>query len=208
NAARCVAALLLDETGGSEVAIGSKGGPMRAWRAARGGISIDMGEPRFSAADIPLADLTADPLSLRLPPFSNRFGPAACANVGNPHAVFFTDDVDTVPLMEVGPQLERHEAFPERANISFVSLKDGVAKTRVFERGVGPTRACGTAACAIGALTHHLGMTGPQVTVELPGGPLDIEIKAGRIIMTGPYQLDYVGAITRDGFVRDPLPAV
>ncbi|MEO1102758.1 MAG: diaminopimelate epimerase [Pseudomonadota bacterium] len=208
NAARCVAALLLDETGHQRVNIESDGGLMTAWRGKGARIAVDMGVPRFGGADIPLGQ-PGDPQALVLDGFAERFGPAACVNVGNPHAVFFIDDTDSVPLAEVGPQLEHHPAFPQRANISFVAIENGTrVRARVWERGVGATRACGTAACAIGALLHHLGRAEPTVTVVLPGGPLTISQQAGRIVMEGPYALDFVGSITETSFLRDPLPAV
>ncbi|WMS44371.1 diaminopimelate epimerase [Acuticoccus sp. MNP-M23] len=208
NAARCVAALLLDETGDPAVAIDSLGGTMTARRGAAGRIAVDMGKPRFDAASIPLADTAADAQALALPGFADRFGLAACANVGNPHAVFFVPSLAEVPLAEVGPALEHHPAFPERANISFVE-DAGPDRLRaiVWERGVGPTRACGTAACAIGALAHRLGRTGPAVTIELPGGPLSIDVSSGRIVMEGPFELEYAGTITAGGFVRDTSDA-
>ncbi len=113
-----------------------------------------------------------------------------------------------MPLAEVGPALEQHPAFPARANISFVE-DAGADRLRaiVWERGVGPTRACGTAACAIGALAHRLGRTGPRVTVELPGGPLAIDVSSGRIVMEGPFELEYAGTITEAGFRRETQSA-
>ncbi|MEM8552336.1 MAG: diaminopimelate epimerase [Pseudomonadota bacterium] len=206
NAARCVAALLLDETQAPAVQIDSLGGSMKAWRSGSR-IAVDMGVPAFGAADIPLADVSQDAQSVMVDGFSERFGPAACVNIGNPHAVFFVEDVASVPLADVGPALETHALFPQRANISFAQIDGNVITARVWERGVGATRACGTAACAIGALAHRLGRTGPAVTVHLPGGPLAIDVSGGRVVMEGPYALDYVGAITDEGFVKDPFAA-
>ena len=204
NAARCVAALLLDETGADAVSIDSLGGLMKAWRRDGGRIAVDMGVPRFDAASIPLADTGADAQALALPGHAERFGPAACVNVGNPHAVFFVPSLADVPLAEAGPALEHHAAFPARANISFVeAVGPDRLRAIVWERGVGPTRACGTAACAIGALAHRLGRTGPRVTVELPGGPLAIDVTSGRIVMEGPFELEYAGTITDSGFTRN-----
>ena len=207
NAARCVAAILLDEQSAPEVTIASAGGPMRAWRAP-GGISVDMGTPRFAAADIPLAAGAGDPQALTFDePLLADLGPAACANVGNPHAVFFVPSLDAVPLGVVGPMLEHHPVFPARANISFVEV-EGPARVRavVHERGVGPTRACGTAACAIAAVGHHIGRLAEEVVVELPGGPLTIGLAGGRIVMTGPYEIDWTGMLGEGVFTRDPEP--
>lgn len=206
NAARCVAAILLDEIGGAEVAIASAGGPMRAWRAADGRISVDMGTARFGAGEIPLADGAGDPLALTFAePDLAALGPAACANVGNPHAVFFVPAVDAVPLGAVGPKLECHAAFPAKANISFVEiLSPGDVRALVHERGVGPTRACGTAACAIAAVGNRLGHLGEEVNVHLPGGALTITLNGGRIVMTGPYEIDWMGLLGDGVYVRDP----
>ncbi|RAI03318.1 diaminopimelate epimerase [Acuticoccus sediminis] len=208
NAARCVAAILLDERSEPEVTIASAGGPMRAWRAGGGRISVDMGTPRFGAADIPLAEGAGDPQALAFSePELAGLGPAACANVGNPHAVFFVPSIAAVDLATVGPMLEHHPVFPARANISFVEvLSPGHVRAVVHERGVGPTRACGTAACAIAAVGHHMGRLAGEVTVELPGGPLTIGLEGGRIVMTGPYEVDWTGMLGDGVYTRDPEP--
>lgn len=208
NAARCVAAILLDEHAAPEVSIGSAGGVMRAWRAGGGRISVDMGTPRFSAADIPLAGGAGDPQRLTFDePELAALGPAACVNVGNPHAVFFVPSLADVALGAVGPVLERHPVFPARANISFVEVETpGRVRALVHERGVGPTRACGTAACAIAAVGHRLGLLGEEVEVVLPGGPLTISLTGGRIVMTGPYAIDWTGELDGTDFSRDPEP--
>lgn len=208
NAARCVAGLLIEESGADEVLIESTGGPMLARPAAGGGIAVDMGAPRFGAADIPLAAGVGDLQALVIDGFSERYGPAACVNVGNPHAVFFVDDVAGVPLDRDGALLERHPFFPARANISFARILDGGRiEARVWERGVGATRACGTAACAIGALAARLGRAGPRVDVHLPGGVLTIDVSSGRIVMEGPYELDFLGEIGAEGFTLSGAPA-
>ncbi len=207
NGARCVVALLLDETGAEEVRLGSTGGTM-VGRRAGGGIEIDMGVPRFDAPSIPL-EPGHDPLALTFSePDLAAYGPAACANVGNPHAVFFVADADLVPLAEVGPRFETHPVFPEKANISFVTVESpSRVRARVWERGAGATKACGTAACAIAAVGHHTGRLAETVEVVLPGGPLTISLAGGRILMTGPAQRDWSGVLTDDGFVRDATPA-
>lgn len=203
NAARCVAGLLMEETGAAEVTMESTGGLMRAWRNGSA-VAVDMGAPRFEAAEVPLADGAGDALRLSFDePALSPFGPAACVNVGNPHAVFFVPDADDVDLAAVGPQLETHPVFPERANISFVTMTGpGSAKARVWERGVGATKACGTAACAIGAVAERLGHAGDRLTVTLPGGDLQISRQSGRIVMAGPYACDWLGEIITDGFRR------
>lgn len=210
NATRCVGALLLGESGAGRAVIDTAGGRLEAWAEDGGSIAVDMGVPRFSAPDIPVAEDAGDPQRLVFAePDLAVFGPAACVGVGNPHAVFFVPDVDAVPLAEVGPRLERHPVFPRRANISFVTVEHpGRVRARVWERGAGATLACGSAACAIAAVGHHLGRLRDDVEVILPGGPLRIRIADGRIVMAGPWSLDWTGWITADGFVRDGAPAV
>lgn len=201
NAARCVARLLLGESAGAEVRIASAGGMMTGWAEGED-IAVDMGVPRYGAAEIPLADRSADPLHLTVPGYE-ALGPAACVNVGNPHAVFFVEDAAAVALHERGPALERHPMFPERANITFaqVGAPDRVV-ARVWERGVGATRACGTAACATLAVGHRRGLLGAEARVILPGGPLIIALRDGRIVMRGPTELEWQGTITGATFTR------
>lgn len=205
NAARCVAALLLEETAAPTVRIDSAGGPMVGWRDGEG-IAIDMGVPRFAAADIPLAADAGDPQHLVFDE-APELGPAATVNVGNPHAVFFVPDADAVPLETFGPLLEHHRMFPERANISAATVEaPDAVRVRVWERGVGLTRACGTAACAVAAVGARLGRLADTVRVRLPGGALTVALGGGRIVMTGPYSLDWAGVITPQGFERRDLP--
>lgn len=203
NGARCVVSLLIDETGAEAVRLGSAGGLMVGRRAGHG-IAIDMGEPRFEAAAIPLS-AGHDPLALAFHEAElAAYGPAVCVNVGNPHAVFFVPDADTVPLAAVGPRLERHPVFPAKANISFVTVESpSRVRVRVWERGAGATKACGTAACAVAAAGHEVGKLAEAVEVWLPGGPLAISLAGGRILMTGPATHDWTGILTRDGFRRD-----
>ena len=124
-------------------------------------------------------------------------------NVGNPHAVFFVPDADAVPLVGVGARLERHPVFPERANISFVTIETPArVRAKVFERGVGPTLACGTAACAIAAVGERTGRLADTVDVVLPGGTLTVALAGGRMVMRGPWQLDWRGTLDGAAFSR------
>ena len=169
NATRCVAALLLAETGNGRAVIDSAAGLLSAWAEGDGLIAVDMGVPHFGAEAIPLAVGAGDPARVVFPePDLAVLGAAACVNVGNPHAVFFVDDPDAVPLEDVGPLLERHRFFPERANISFARITDaGRVRVRVWERGAGATQACGTAACAVAAVGYKMGRLADAVAVGL-----------------------------------------
>jgi diaminopimelate epimerase len=161
-------------------------------------ITVDMGQPRFAWNEIPLAEPFHDTKRIEL-----QIGPIdapilhspSVVNVGNPHCVFWVDDVAAYDLGRFGPMLENHPIFPERANISLAAVTSRTSITlRTWERGAGLTRACGSAACAAGVLGAHTKRTERTVTVTVPGGPLLIEwTPANRIRMTGPATDEYAG---------------
>ncbi|MEE9251555.1 MAG: diaminopimelate epimerase, partial [Alphaproteobacteria bacterium] len=123
----------------------------------------------------------------------------ACAcSMGNPHATFFVDDVNAIDLESLGPVLERHEMFPERANIGVAQvIAPDRMRVRVWERGAGITRACGTGACAAAVSAHRRGLSGRKVTAVLDGGALEIEWRAGdgHVLMTGPVAVSFTGTL-------------
>jgi diaminopimelate epimerase len=201
NAARCVAALLAEEGGGPQVSIETESAVLAATVNDDGSVSIDMGAPRVAWDEIPLAEPFHDTrrIELQLGPIDDPVlhSPSA-VNVGNPHCIFFVDDVEAHDLARFGPMLEHHPLFPERANISLAQVTGpGSLRLRTWERGAGLTRACGTAACAAAVAAARLGLTGRRVTVTLPGGDLDIDWREedDHIVMTGPYALDYEGTL-------------
>ena len=157
-----------------------------------------MGAPRFGWQDIPLRDEFRDTRYIEL-----QIGPIdapilhspAVVNVGNPHAVFWVDDVDAYDLGRFGPMLENHPIFPDRANISLAQVRSRTdIKLRTWERGAGLTKACGSAACAAAVCAARTGRAERKVTVHVPGGPLEIEWTANdRILMTGPVVVEYEG---------------
>ncbi len=150
-----------------------------------GGIAVDMGEPRFGWDAIPLA-YAMDTLSM--PVGWEDFESPAAINVGNPHVVFFVGDCDTVDLARIGPLIEHDPLFPDRVNVNIaeVTSRNGI-RLRVWERGVGETRACGTGACASAIAAMRRGLVDRKVTVSLQGGDLTISWSAeNRITMTGP----------------------
>ncbi len=203
NATRCVAQLLMDELSVSQVAIDTNAGRLICTPAGDGLVTVDMGEPRFEWDQIPIAErMDTRTLDLRLGPIDDPvlFGPSA-VNVGNPHCIFFVDDVSAHQLDKIGPMIENHMLFPERANVSLVEIRSPASfRQRVWERGVGITRACGTAACASVPAAARRRMADREVDVELDGGVLHIEWREenGRIYMTGPTQFDYAGEIGDD----------
>jgi diaminopimelate epimerase len=209
NASRCVALILSQESGNPKVSIETKAGVLAADVSGAGSIVIDMGEPRFGWQDIPLAEPFHDTTRIEL-----QIGPIdapvlhspSVVNVGNPHAVFWVDDVGAHDLARFGPLLENHPVFPERANISLAHVvsRDRI-ELRTWERGAGLTKACGTAACAAAVAAARKNLTDRKVTVVLPGGPLTIEWTADdRILMSGPAELEYEGTLGPE--VLSPAP--
>ena len=201
NASRCVAELVMRERGSrGRVVIETLAGLLESRDAGTGLIAVDMGEARLDWRDIPLAQAT-DTLHVDV-----SVGPASapvltnpcCVSMGNPHAVFFVADAEAVPLSTVGPMLEHHPIFPERANISVAQVIDrGLVRLRVWERGAGITSACGTAACATGVAGFRRGLTDHKVEIRLDGGVLAIEWREdGHVIMTGPIAESFRGVLS------------
>ncbi len=194
NAARCIAALLMTENGTNAATVDSGGGMLVAHQATGGMISVDMGPARNDWQDIPLAR-EMDTLHIDLT--ANGLADPVAVGIGNPHAVFFVKDSLKIDLQTVGPDLETNPLFPERANISVAEVRgDGTIRLRVWERGVGITRACGTAACAARVAASRRELSSRHGPVELDGGVLDIEWREdGHVLMTGPAATSYSGTI-------------
>lgn len=200
NATRCVAMLLSEESGQPNSTVETGSGVLAAMFNGADDVTVDMGVPRFAWDEIPLAEEFRDTRGIEL-----QIGPIddpvlhspSVVNVGNPHAVFWVDDVDAYDLHRFGPLLENHPIFPERANISVAQIISSTElRLRTWERGVGLTKACGTAACAAAVCAMRKKFVGRDVTVQLPGGPLQISwTKDDQILMTGPAELEYEGEI-------------
>ncbi|MFO1113764.1 MAG: diaminopimelate epimerase [Rhodospirillales bacterium] len=194
NATRCVAALLMREKGGIHAIVETEAGLLDAEATADGLVGVDMGPVSFDWRDIPLAE-AADTLHLPLQvgPLSDGVG----VSVGNPHAVFFAADAGTVALDRFGPLVERHPLFPERTNVGVAEvLGRGRLRLRVWERGAGLTRACGTGACAAAVAAARRGLTDRTVAVDLDGGTLRIEwLRDDHVLMTGPVATAFTGVL-------------
>ena len=193
NATRCVAWLLGRETGDSRVRIETVAGLLQAEIEGDGRIAVDMGLARTNWREIPLARAAdTDRVDLALGPLSTP----VCTNIGNPHATFFVDDAEAVDLAALGPALENHPMFPQRANIGVAAIRArGDIRLRVWERGAGITRACGSGACAAVVAAHRRGLSERRAIVRLDGGSLDIDWRAdGHVIMTGPAALSFEGS--------------
>jgi len=189
NASRAVAILhgqpAQVETGGGIIALSPN--------LAGDGATVDMGQPRFGWADIPL-DYAMDTMAMPV-----SWGPLqnpVAVNVGNPHVVFFVENAQAIALETLGPQIENDPLFPERINVNVATLESSDAiRLRVWERGVGETRACGTGACATAIAAMKRGMVSRTVNVTLPGGTLHIHWdENGHIQMSGPATESFRGS--------------
>jgi diaminopimelate epimerase len=200
NAARCVGAILMDESGDTGVAFETMSGEISAERVSDRRISVDMGLPKFHWKQIPLAEECQDTrfVDIKLGPIDKPvlWGPSA-VNMGNPHCIFFVEDAEAQALERFAPMIENHPQFPERANVSVAEVRGRhFIRLRVWERGAGITKACGTAACAALVAANRRRLTDRKATVELDGGILAIEWRDDdHVIMTGPYELEFEGLL-------------
>jgi diaminopimelate epimerase len=194
NAARCVARVLMDEAGSTEVGLLTPAGPLSCRDAGNGLVTVDMGPPELAWERIPLArpvdtnrfELPIDGLTLE----------ASAVSMGNPHCILFVADADGAPVAELGQRIETDAMFPNRTNVEFVSVRDrSHLRMRVWERGAGITQACGSGACAVAVAAHRRGLTSETVAIALDGGELSITLKDGHVLMTGPAALAYSGEI-------------
>jgi len=198
NGVRCFARFVLDKhlTSKREISVETQAGIISTQVGANGLITVNMGVPQFVPADIPfIADIQAQAYMLDVAGQRISLG---AVSMGNPHAVMQVDNIDTAPVAILGPQIERHASFPRRVNAGFMQVIDrSHIRLRVYERGAGETRACGTGACAAVAVGRQQGLLDETVTVDLPGGTLLIRW-AGEgkpVWMTGPAVSVFEGKI-------------
>lgn len=192
NGARCVAEWLrlesraTDAAAGTPLKLDSIGGRIEAEFGAPGMVSLNMGVPRFSAAGETTLPLDGDEIS-----FTE-------VSMGNPHIVLRVDAVEEAPVRSLGARLEVHPRFPQRTNVGFMQVIDAAhVRLRVFERGVGETRACGTGACAAMAVGRRLGLLAEEVEIALPGGVLTLRWPGGahELWITGPAAVAFRGEV-------------
>lgn len=200
NGMRCVGWFMARGLPSPRFKVETKAGILSVDASAGTTVTVDMGEPHFGWQDIPLAEEFRDTrgIELQIGPIDNPvLHSPSVVNVGNPHAIFWVEDVKAYDLERFGPMLENHPIFPERANISLAHVTaDDALTLRTWERGAGLTLACGSAACAAAVSAARKKLTGRKVTVTLPGGDLVIEWAAdNHILMTGPTQFEYEGAL-------------
>jgi diaminopimelate epimerase len=196
NGTRCVARMIMEQHGTSRARIETRADVLLVSAGVQG-YTVDMGRPRFAWHEIPLAQ-PMDTLALDL-----ALGPLArpvALSMGNPHAVFLVDDVESIPLEQLGPALEHHPLFPQRANIGVAEVRDShTIRLRVWERGAGLTAACGSGACAALVAAARRGLTERSADLLLDGGRLRIVWnQADRVLMTGPATHSYSGRVHPD----------
>jgi diaminopimelate epimerase len=195
NATRCVAALILAESGRDQARIATLGGLRTAWREAAGAITVDMESPGLAWNEVPLAEeRDTHRLAFALGPLADP-----CAlSMGNPHVVFFVEDVAAIDLARWGPEIERHPLFPCRTNVQLVqALPDGTLRQRIWERGAGLTQASGSGACAAIVAAVRRGVVAQRMaTVQQPGGALTLQWREdGHVLMTGPVATSFHGRL-------------
>jgi diaminopimelate epimerase len=199
NAARCVADKIMTELGVDMATLETVAGVLEATRDGNGLVTVDQGPARVDWWEIPLAR-ELDTLHIDMSDGGKSVAlltDAVGVNVGNPHAVFFVDDVQAVDLATIGPELEHHPLFPERANISVAQARGRDAiRVKVWERGVGITSACGTAACAVAVAGARRDLTDRVADIHLDGGTLHIVWRDdGHVLMTGPVSTSFSGVL-------------
>lgn len=186
NGTRCVAKVLMDESGKGTCVIETVSGILPAHMADGGLVTVDMGAPRTAWNEIPLSE-ERDTLHLGIGDGDTLSDPVAI-NMGNPHCVFFVNNVEDLSIEHLGPSVERHAMFPQRTNVEFAQvISPNKIRMRVWERGTGVTQACGSGACATAAAALRRGLIGRDVEVVLDGGSLFFHIREddGHILMTG-----------------------
>ncbi|HEX2726893.1 MAG TPA: diaminopimelate epimerase, partial [Beijerinckiaceae bacterium] len=184
---------------GKSLLLETKAGLLPVARVSEREFTVDMGKPHLRWDEIPLRDPFQDTryIELQIGPIDDPIlHSPSVVSMGNPHAIFWVDNVAAYDLGRIGPLLENHPIFPERANISLAEIRSPEhIVLRVWERGAGLTKACGSAACAALVAAARKKLTGRKATVTLPGGDLTIEWRASddHVLMTGPVELEHEG---------------
>lgn len=195
NGTRAAAHLLLEQSGKTEVRIQTETDLLTGLRAGRNLVRVDMGRPRTGWEDIPLSEkMDVRGIDVRIGPIDRPYlARPAVVSMGNPHTVFFVENIDDYDIPAIGPLVEWHPAFPEGTNVGFAQILDEqTIRLRVWERGAGLTKACGTGACAALVCAARAGKTGRSARLILDGGELTIhwDDVTDHVFMTGPVELE------------------
>lgn len=190
NATRCIARMILDETGAHTLRLSTERGVLAAEDAGDGQTRVNMGQPQTLWSEIPISE-QMDTLELPI-----EGGPTA-TGMGNPHCTFFVADAEAIPLESFGPRYEHHPLYPERTNVQVAQIvgPDHI-RMRVWERGVGITLASGSSSCATGVAAARRGLTGRKTRIDLDGGTLWIDWREDGVWMTGPTMTVFEGRLT------------
>lgn len=196
NATRCVAWLMMQESGGDQVTIETVAGLLASRDAGEHMVSVDMGSPLLKWEEIPLAErMDTRGIDLKIGPIDDPYMQLPGAvNMGNPHIVFFVPELDAVDVEAAGSLVENHPLFPEGVNVGFAQIIDAeTMRLRTWERGVGRTLACGSNICAAVVAASRRKLTGRKVSVHNDGGIVHIEWRESddHVVMTGPIELEY-----------------
>lgn len=202
NASRCVAWLIMEETAKERLTLETLAGRLDAQRRGPRDVCVDMGSPLLKWEEVPLAErMDTRRLELAIGPVDNPIAHTPGAlNMGNPHCVFFVKDVSAINVARIGPLIENHPLFPQRTNVGFAQmLRPDHIRLRVWERGAGLTKACGTGACAALVAAHRRGLAERFAVVSLDGGDLFVEWRDSddHVLMTGPVTLEYEADLAR-----------
>jgi len=200
NGSRCVGWLLLEAAGADHAQFRTKERTISAVRAGERQVTVDMGPPRLRWDEIPLAE-EMDTRGIELevgPPGAPILHTPGCVSMGNPHVVFFVTELAAIAVSSVGPLIEHHPLFPEGVNVGFceVQARDHI-RLRVWERGAGLTKACGTGACAAVVAAHRRGLVDRAARVTVDGGELQIEWREAddHVLMTGAVEIEFTGVL-------------
>ena len=190
NGTRCVADLLSKEKNDKEIILWTSNGPLKSKILGNNLVETEIGIPKTNWNEIPLSkDINTKNLNIKIIDKNNveHFG-GTSVNVGNPHIIFFVDNIEDFDLKKIGPEIENHEYFPEKCNVTLAkAINKNLIKVKVWERGAGLTKACGTAACATAVAGNINGLTDKKTDIEFALGKLSISIdQSNSIHMRGP----------------------
>ncbi len=194
NGTRCVAKLLLDEAGRDQLIVETDRGLLDCTRTSDGLVSVDMGVALLDWRDIPLGRAVD---TLQVPISVEGLREPVATSMGNPHLTFFVESLAALDVERLGRAIQQDAMLPESANVGFAQvIGPDHLRLRVYERGAGLTRACGSGACAAAVAAHRRGLTGRQVTLDLDGGRLQVEwLRDGHVLMTGPTATSFTGTL-------------
>ena len=201
NATRCVAGILFASSPKKKILIETVSGILKAESEANGNIKVDMGKPKLGWQDIPLSK-NIDEINFEQFSLKNGFA----VNLGNPHVVFFVEDLKNFTIDKIGPFIETNELFPQKVNVEICQIiSDQKIRVMVWERGAGKTLACGSGACAVLVAAYKKGLSKEIAEIQLDGGSLNISwnIKTdNHLIMSGPVSVSFLGDFSTLGIEK------